>query len=208
MARNIGVTMDSKLDMTDHVKSICRAAYVQLRQIAQIRRYLTQEATTTLMLSLVMSKLDSLNALLYGLPDHLIHKLQLLQNQAAKIIFKKKKSDHVTPILIQLHWLPVKYRIQYKLLLLTFKCIQGKAPQYLTSLIELYTPPHALRSGNTVLLKEKKGRLKYYGDRAFSVAAPHLWNNLPQELRHCDTTESFKKELKTFFFRQAFYDNT
>ena len=88
-------------------------AEMALRQIAQIRRYLTQEATITLMLSLVISKLDSLNSLLYGLPDHLIHKLQLIQNQAAKIVLKKAKFDHVTPLLIQLHWLPVKYRIEY-----------------------------------------------------------------------------------------------
>ena len=190
--------------MTDHVKSMCKSAYLNLRNIACARRYLTEEATTTLVHSLVISKLDCLNALLYGLPDSLIKRLQLLQNNAARLIRRKKKNDHITPLLCDLHWLPVKQRIKYKLILLTFKCLHGKAPKYLSDLLETYQPARSLRSSTQCLLKEKPSRLKSYGDRAFSVAAPRLWNNLPVDLRESNSLETFKRKLKTHLFREAY----
>ena len=203
-ARNIGLILDNKLTMEDHIKSVCKSSYMHLRNIAQVRTYLTEDATKTLMHSFVISKLDNLNALLYGLPDCLLRKLQLVQNQAAKLVARKRKQDHVTPILITLHWLPVQQRIYYKVLLLAYKCIHGLAPSYLCSLLEEYQPARSLRSSSQYLLKEKKGRLKTYGDRAFSVAAPHLWNSLPVELRSCQSIDSFKRSLKTFLFKEAY----
>jgi hypothetical protein len=203
-ARNIGAVMDQSLSMNEHVKAVCKSSYMQLRNIGRIRRYLTDDAAATLIHSLVISKLDNLNSLLVGLPDNVIQKLQLIQNQAAKIVSRNKKFDHVTPILIKLHWLPVQFRIQYKVLLLTHKCIHGGAPQYLSSLLEEYKPARTLRSANQCLLKEKKCRLKSYGERAFSVAAPRLWNTVPLELRLCECEDSFKKQLKTFLFKKAF----
>ena len=203
-ARNIGAVMDRTLDMQDHVKSVCKSSYNNLRNISRIRKYLTEDAAATIIHSLVISKLDNLNALLYGLPDTILQRLQLLQNHAAKIVVRKKKSDHVTPIMISLHWLPIPYRIKYKVLLLTHKCVHGKAPEYLSSLLTLYEPGRALRSADCYLLKEKQMRLKTYGDRAFSAAAPRLWNTLPITLRKCDDENSFKKALKTFLFRQAY----
>ena len=203
-ARNIGVIMDGKLSMVDHVKAICKSAYLNLRNISHVRRYLTEDATTTLIHSLVISKLDNLNALLYGLPDTLINRLQLLQNHAAKLIKRKKKHDHVTPLLIELHWLPVQTRIRYKIILLTFKCLNGKAPKYLADLLEAYNPARSLRSSSQNLLKEKPGRLKSYGDRAFSVAAPRLWNSLPADLRSMSSLETFKRHLKTYLFKDAY----
>ena len=204
VARNIGAVMDRTLDMHDHVKSICKSSYINLRNISRIRKYLTEDAAAILVHSLVISKLDNLNALLYGLPDTTLHKLQLIQNHAAKIVVRKKKLDHVTPIMISLHWLPIAYRIKYKVLLLTHKCIFGKAPGYLSSLLSLYEPGRALRSADHKLLKEKQMRLKTYGDRAFSAAAPQLWNSLPGALRKCDCEDRFKKALKTFLFKKAF----
>ena len=196
--------MDRSLDMQDHVKSVCKSTYNNLRNISRIRKYLTEDAAATIIHSLVISKLDSLNALLYGLPDTILQKLQLIQNHAAKLVVRKKKFDHVTPIMVSLHWLPIPYRIKYKILLLTHKCVNGKAPEYLSSLVTQYEPGRALRSSDCYLLKEKKMRLKTYGDRAFSAAAPRLWNTLPITLRKCDDEDSFKKGLKTFLFRQAF----
>ena len=203
-ARNIGVMLDDKLTMVDHIKSVCKSSYFHLRNIAQARRYLTQEATSTLVHSFVTSKLDGLNALYYGLPDRVIHKLQLLQNHAAKLVVKKKKQDHVMPILHSLHWLPVQYRISFKILLLTYKCLHGKAPAYLSALLECYVPARSLRSSSQFLLKEKKAKLKTYGDRAFSVAAPRLWNKLPADVRGAKSIDSFKRSLKTHMFKLAF----
>jgi hypothetical protein len=203
-ARNIGAVMDDKLTMVDHVSAICKSSYAHLRSIAQIRRYLTQDATACLIHAFVTSKLDNMNSLLIGLPDHMIKKLQYIQNHAAKIVTRKKKYDHVSPLLQSLHWLPVYFRIQYKVLLMTHKCLHGKAPTYLAALLERYVPGRSLRSGDQYLLVEKRSKLKTYGDRAFSVAAPRLWNALPLELRKCECLNSFKSSLKTVLFKQAF----
>jgi hypothetical protein len=203
-AKNIGVVMDKTLSMADHVKAVCKSSYMHLRNISRIRKYLSKDACAIVVHSLVTSRLDNLNALLFGLPDTTTHRLQLIQNHAAKIVLSKKKQDHVTPLLISLHWLPVKYRIQYKILLLTHKCVHGNAPGYLTSLLEKYEPRRALRSADQLLLKEKKMRLKTYGDRAFCACAPRLWNGLPIDLRMCDKENTFKKGLKTYLFKDAF----
>ena len=203
-ARNIGAQMDNKLTMVGHVDSVCRSAYLHLRNIAHIRRYLTQDVTATLIHSLVTSRLDNLNSLLHGLPDTVIHKLQRIQNHAAKIVVRKKKSDHVTPILQSLHWLPVAYRIDFKLLLITFKCLNGKAPQYLTSRIQRYRPARSLRSADQYLLSEPRANMRTYGDRVFSVVAPRLWNRLPLDLRKRECLDSFKGQLKTYLFRKAY----
>ena len=190
--------------MVEHVSSITKSAYLHLRNIAQIRRYLTQDATATLINSLVTSRLDNLNSLLFGLPDCVISRLQRIQNHAAKVVAKKKKYDHVTPILITLHWLPVAYRIEFKVLMLTYKCLNGKAPEYLSSRLQLYVPGRALRSSDQHLLVVKKAHLKTYGDRAFSIAAPTLWNALPLEIRTSVSVDSFKRKLKTHLFKKAY----
>jgi hypothetical protein len=203
-AKNIGAVMDSNLTMAEHISSICKSAYFHLRNIAQIRRSLTQDAAAILIHSLVTSRLDNLNSLLFGLPDNMIVKLQYIQNHAAKVVVKKKKSDHVTPILQSLHWLPVAIRIEYKLMLITYKCLHGKAPEYLASRLHKYVPSRTLRSADQYLLVERRANLKSYGERSFSVACPKLWNKLPLELRKCDGLETFKSKLKTFLFKKAF----
>ena len=203
-ARNIGCVMDSHFTMADHITSVCKASYIQLRAIAQIRKYLTKEAAITLVHSFVTSRLDNLNALLTGLPDCLLRKLQCIQNHAAKLVTKHKKHDHVTPLLKELHWLPIQQRVEYKVLLLTHKCLNDKAPQYLSSLLTPYRPARTLRSANLHLLVEKQPRLKTYGERAFSVIAPRLWNQLPVHVRTIECTETFKAQIKTILFRRAF----
>jgi hypothetical protein len=203
-ARNIGAIMDTKLTMVEHINTICKSSYAQLRAISQIRKFITKDAAATLIHTFVTSRLDNLNSLLIGLPNYLITKLQFVQNHAAKIVMKKKKFDHVTPLLKELHWLPIVYRIQFKILLLTFKCLHGKAPMYLSSLLQRYSPKRALRSTNKHLLVNKSAKGKTYGNRAFSVAAPKLWNNLPSDLRRCTKLATFKNKLKTVLFRRAF----
>jgi len=203
-ARNIGVIMDSNLTMADHVSNICKSSYSHLRNISQIRKYLTQDATKTLIHSLVTSRLDNMNSLLFGLPDNIISRLQKIQNHAAKLVMKKKKYDHVTPILQSLHWLPIHYRIHYKLLLTTHKCLNGLAPEYLSSRLQKYIPGRSLRSADQHLLVEQKVKLKSYGERAFSIAAPKLWNELPLDLRKCENLHSFKSKIKTLLFKRAY----
>lgn len=201
--RNIGAMLDSALTMNSHINSIIRSCYFQLRSLAKIRKYLTIEAAKTLTHAFVSSRLDNMNSLLYKTPDSMIKKLQLIQNNAARVVMKQKKSCHITPILIDLHWLPVQCRIEYKLLLLVFKCLHGKGPAYLSSLLVEYRPSRSLRSASQDLLHEPAVR-KRYGERAFSAAAPRLWNSLPLSVRQCQSVYSFKAALKTHLFKQGY----
>ena len=113
--KNLGVTLDSNLSMSQHISNTCKAAYIQIRHISSIRHLLTTQATQTLVCSLVLSRLDYCNSLLSGCPQYLLDKLQKVQNAAARLVCKAKKSDHIHPILETLHWLPVTHRIQYKI---------------------------------------------------------------------------------------------
>ena len=132
------------------------------------------------------------------------NKLQRVLNCSAKLIFHGKKYDSVTPLLKKLHWLPMEQSIQFKILLTTFKCLNGKGPGYLTDLLIQHTPHHVLRSSGNSLLTVPRPRLKNYGDKAFAKAAPELWNNLPIDIRSCNSVNSFKKKLKTHLFKQTY----
>ena len=128
--------------MSDHIAKTCSAAFYHLYNIRSIRQYLTTECTETLIHAFITSRLDYCNSLLHGSPGYLLHKLQRVQNAAARIIFKESKYCHITPLLRTLHWLPVVYRIQFKILLLTFKAIHGNAPCYISDLISVRTTAH------------------------------------------------------------------
>ena len=171
-ARNLGVPFDECCNMEEHVKKICKTSYYHLRNISKIRKYLTEKTTEILVHAFVSSKLDNCNSLLYGLPKHMISRLQSVQNTAARIVTLTKKFDHITPVLIQLHWLPVHFRILFKVLLLVYKALNGMAPLYIMELLSYLTCSRTLRSTDQKLLAVPKSRLKTYGDRAFSVAAP------------------------------------
>ena len=132
-----------------YVKS---AIHHQLRIISSIRRYITTDCAHSLVRSLVLSRLDYCNSLLVGLTTTQLQKLQRIQNTAARIICMKSKRDHITPSLIFLHWLPVKYRVNFKILCLVYKCLHDQAPDYLSELLTLYTPARCLRSQNQHLL--------------------------------------------------------
>ena len=148
----------------------------------------------------VTSKLENANSLLIGLRDNLIRKLQLIQNHVARIVTRSKKNDHVTPLLKRLHWLPIRSRIHYKVCLLTFKCLHGKAPAYLVEMLTPYEPARTLRSGNQGLLTVPQSRLETAGDRCLKVAAPRIWNTLPEGVINSQELEAFKQGLKTHLF--------
>ncbi len=143
---------------------------------------------------------------MYGLPNYLIRKLQYVQNLAARLLTSTHKFDHITPVLIKLHWLPVKFRIDFKILLLTFKTLHNKAPEYICNLVTVYDSPCNLRSlaHENLLLVEPKTSLVSYGDRAFYKAVPNLWYRLPRNIRHSKSINSFKCSLKTHLFKTAF----
>ena len=203
-ARNLGVIMDSTLSMESHISSVCQSTYLQLRNIGKIRKYLTDEATKKVIHACISSRLDYNNALLYGLPKSQLHRLQRIQNSAARIVQRCKKSDHMTPHLKHLHWLPVQQRIKFKILTLTYKCLHGLAPQYLSDLLSVYNPSRTLRSSSSMQLVVPKTKLSSYGDRSFAKVAPFLWNNIPVNVKMATSVDEFKGLLKTHLFQEYF----
>ncbi len=129
-AKNLGVVIDQALSMDHHIKMLCHSALAQLRNIADVRHYLTRETAEMLVHAFITTRLDYCNALYSGLSTTSIQKLQCIQNNAARVLTGIGKRNHITPVLRDLHWLPVKFRIQYKIALLTHKALNGKAPEY------------------------------------------------------------------------------
>ena len=201
---------DSSFQQESHISSICKKAYTAIRSIGLIRKYLDCTSAKKLVNALVTSHLDYCNSLLYGLPSTKLQRLQRVQNTAARVIMKIRKFDHITPTLKCLHWLPVSRRIEYKILTLTFKCLDSsnnQAPDYLSDMIVKYNPARSLRSSSKQLLTVPNTRLLGYGDRSFEMAAPVLWNDLPYALRNSNSFEIFKKDLKTYLFKKSYGDS-
>ncbi|XP_064162051.1 uncharacterized protein LOC135238224 isoform X1 [Anguilla rostrata] len=150
--RNLGVVMDNRLSLTEHISAVTRSCRFFLYNIRRIRPFLTTYSTQLLVQAVVLSRLDYCNSLLAGLPASSIRPLQLIQNAAARLVFNLPRHSHVTPLLTTLHWLPVMARIKFKTLVLAFKAARGSAPPYLRQLIRPYTPARPLRSAATCRL--------------------------------------------------------
>lgn len=149
------------------------------------------------------SKLDfNINALLCGLPEKSLMPLQRIQNRAARLVCRKRKRDHITPVLRELHWLPIKLRTVFKVLLYCFKMLRGLAPKYL-HLPHAVTTRHTRSSASDVKLFVPRTKTSY-GDRAFSSCAPKLWNKLPIYVQTAPSISTFKRLLKTWLFTRHF----
>ncbi len=197
--RNLGVIFDTSMSFNDHVSHISRSIRYQLRNLSFVRKYLTRDATEQLVHALISSRLDFCNSLFLSLSQQQMSKLQRLQNSAARLVTLTKKVCHITPVLQSLHWLPIKKRITFKLLLLVYHAVHGSSPIYLQNSIQAYQPSCRLRSSHSLLLQVSRSRHSW-GDHSFSHAGPSLWNNLPLLLRQASSASSFKQLLKTYLF--------
>ena len=206
--RDLGVYFNNRSDMSSHVSHVCQNASFALYRIGRIRNVLDRTNTERLVHAFVTSRLDYCNSLLYNIEDKHIYKLQLLQNSAARLITRTRKYEHITPVLRELHWLPVYSRIHFKILLFVYKILHNQAPAYLSDLIMVKeTPVRVLRSApapGVPVLKPVDYEQKHFGYRSFSFATPTLWNVLPDEIRLSPTVSSFKSVLKTHFFRKHY----
>ena len=200
---------DSTMTLKPHtcISNIVRVSSFHIRNISRIRKYLNQNAEQIIH-AFVTSRLDNGNALVYGFAQNQISHLQHIQNTAAHVVTLSRKSCHITPILKELHWLPVSQRIIFKLMLTVHKSVNNIAPIYISELFKVYTPSRNLRSSNMSLLKEPTSK-RTWGDtcRSFSVAAPRLWNHLPTKLKSCHSITRFKSLLKTHLMSQFFKDD-
>ena len=192
--------------MSAHVSKIIQACHYQLINLWRIRRRLTKELRIQLVHMLIHSRLDYGNALLFGIKKEDIKRLQKIQNSAVRFVFCSKGRRGVTRMRKDLHFLPVEMRIKFKIGLLTYKCLHGLAPPYLSEMLSFRKQKvKAMRADCDHTLLERPFNTKYHStESAFSICAPKLWNGLPREIREAETPSSFKKMLKTHLFGLSF----
>ena len=195
VAKNLGFLLDSTLTLDPQIKKLKATVCHKFRKISKMRPFLSEKQLQIITQSLVISSLDYCNALYIGANQSVVKRLQSLQNRAARIIKGLKRKDNVELHLKELHWLKVRERVEFKILLLTFKCIHGLAPKYLCDLIQ-YSPS----CGRNVNLHCPS----LISSMAFSVVAPKLWNDLPLDIQRTADVDLFKNKLKSHLFRKCY----
>ena len=202
-AMNLGVVFDEDFNFRKHISHVCSTCFYHIRDLRRIRRHLSLDNAKSIACALVTSRLDSCNSLFYGLAEKDIKKLQRVQDTLARVVKGARSFVHAPPLLRSLHWLPIHFRISYKVRLLTFKTLHLEQPSYLHDLLVKATPSRLLRSNQGPLLTIPRVKT-VTGSRAFSSCAPVLWNSLPLSLRSLHSPASFRKNLKTYLFDHAF----
>ena len=205
--KSLGVTLDNKLSFAPHIGNICKGCYFHIRALRHIKSSLPPGLLKTVACSIVCARLDYCNSLLYGVSKQNIRKLQVVQNSLARLVSGTRKFDHITPVLSDLHWLPVSQRITFKIATLTFKILSSQQPSYLASIIHKYQPTRSLRSSamNKLAVPSSSAKSSVTACRAFSVAAPTVWNGLPVALTDPNISyDIFRQRLKTHLFKTAF----
>jgi hypothetical protein len=206
VVRVLGVQLDAELSVKAYITKTTASCLYHLRRLRQIRRRVGEDVTARLVQAFITSRLDYCNSVLAGLPRSSLDRLQRVQNAAAQLIFQLGPQDHVIPSLIQLHWLPVQYRVQFKLCSFMHSIHNGRSPAYLTDIVQATSTRSTrsgLRSAGTTNYILPRLRTKF-GEQAFSHAGPAAWNALPPGLRNIIVSTSFKRQLKTHFFKIAY----
>ena len=209
--KNLGVVLDSNLNFKHHVNSLVKNCNFHIRNLYAVRRYLSKDILITLVQSLIVSRIDYCNVLFLGLPSYLLKKLQSVMNRCARLIFSLPPRVPTTRFLIELHWLPIRARVEFKVCLIVFKALKFNQPKYI---VDLLSAPNdgdhvTLRSSNDPyrLAEPRAVQERAYAERSFVYAAPRLYNRLPVQVKQQTSILSFKTHLKSFLFSQA-YDTT
>ena len=192
------ILSNEKLLPSKHIDSVIQRCNLTLRELWQIRSYLSFHTSRTLINSLITCHLVLFNGCRSAFPEYQITKLQKMQNRCARLIFRLPTHLHITPFIHQPHWLKVSYRITFKVCLLVWKCLHGLAPQYLTELLKYSSS--GLRSQSSKLLTAERFCLDNTRG-AFALASPRLYNRLPLEVREAGSLDGFKTKLKRHLFQ-------
>ena len=204
--KDLGVILDSTLSLDSQINNVIRTSNYHLRNIAFIRKYLDEDSVKKLVYNFVISRIDYCNSIYYSLPNFRLRKLQMILNRAARLVCGIGRRDRITPVLIELHWLPIKARIKYKICVLTHQAIVTGKPVYLRNLLNMVLPREGINTrsnydGRKLLEPRCSSNV---GFRAFKSAAPRLYNTLPKVIRTIDDIALFKKKLKTFLFGDCY----
>lgn len=203
--KSLGVIIDDKLTFNAHVNSVCKAAHFHTRALRHIRKCVSEQVALSIASSMIGARLDYCNSIMYGMSISNFQKLQRVQNSLARIVTGTRRSEHISPVLARLHWLPLIKRVEYKIALLTFKVVTTQQPGYLHDLVKFHTPVRELRSNSKINSLHINNSRTVFASRAFCHAAPTIWNSLPAELTEdLSSLNSFKSRLKSHLFRKAF----
>ena len=189
------------------VSETCKACFFHIRVLRHIRASLTTEASKTIAAAIVGSRLDYCNSLLAGTSISNLTRLQRVQNTLARVVAEKPRFCHITPVLSDLHWLPVRHRISYKIATVTFRVLQFQQPSYLASLIPKYVPTWALRSSSALSTCVPPRKTTIATSKSFSSVASSIWNSLPNHLWSIPTLPAFRRALKHHLFLLAYPDS-
>ncbi len=196
-AKDLGFWFDSGLKFDKQINGVVKSCFFHLCRLAKVKSFLSIKNFEKVIHAFVISRLDYCKSLYYGINCSSMERLQLVQNAAASLLTGTCKYQHISPILISLQWLPIKLRVEFKILILVFKSLNNLALVYLTELLHSHKPVRSLRSEHSKMLSVPRSRLKPCGDRAFAVARPTLWNNLPVAIRTAPSLYTFKSMLKS-----------
>ena len=187
---------------TIHCNKLSSSPYVTIKNISRIRPNLDIDTIWTLIQGLTLSRLDCCNGTLAGMSRKNMEKLQRIQNMSCHIMQCLQKYNHILRPLKDLHWVKVLLRIDFKLAILMFKCMQGIAPSYLVDLV--LTPQNCpLRSASLALLPSIRCTTSRCHKWAFSSVGPRLWNSLLRYIHDKNSIEHFTSLLKTHLFIQS-----
>jgi hypothetical protein len=200
VVRNLGVYFDRTMTLTSHIDNLRRSILFHIKNIWRIRRFIDTDTCHHAVRALVISRIDYCNALFTRLSSKNMSRLQRLQNSAARVVYAVGRRTEASPLITNLHWLPVVQRVTFKILLYVYKALNDQSPSYIAQMFSYYVPARPLRSSNDTsrLVIHKFNTLA--GERRFSVAAEKAWNDLPQHIRGASSTNTFKKLLKTHLF--------
>lgn len=201
--RNLGFVLDENLKLDKQISLVCRNSFYFLKNISQNKQCFDNPTLEKAILSYGFSHINFCAILYYDLPEKLTQKLQSIQNYAVRIIMCLDRKAHITPALKTLKWLNVKNFILYRYATIVYKCLTCVMPKYLTDLLLLYVPNRPLRSQQELKLVVPFCKKKL-GDRAFCIAGPKIWNNLPENVRLSPTINIFKSKLKNYLLEYQF----
>ena len=218
----LGVIISSNLSWNKHIDVIINKmsktigiiakvrhhCFFHIRALRHIRASLTTEASKTIAVAIVGSRLDYCNSLLAGTSVSNLTRLQHVQNALARVVAQKPRFSHITPVLSDLHWLPVRHRITFKIATVTFGILQFQQPTYLASLIPKYVPARALRSASVLSIYVPPRKTTIAASKSFSSVASNIWNSLPSHLSSIPALLAFRRALKHHLFLLAYPDSS
>ena len=195
---------DSDFSFSKHVQNVCKGCFIQQRDFGNIRQFVTHDASVSVAI-FVSSRLDYYNSLFRSLSKFNLHRLQSIQNSAARIVTNLSKYTRITPLLRKLHWLPIQFRSEFKSATLGYKFIHTGFPKYFTSHLSTYCTTSNTRRSLSVanFLTDQNFNPKFTSLSSLAFDAPTVWNSLPEGIRASPTIASFRK-LKTYLYAKAY----